>query len=755
MELFSRRYFCFFAFLFLLASFLSIFLSGTFKLIFALLALALVIALLVVMVLNKKHRFCLAVVMTSFIFICIAIFNSFFFITIPREKAENYMDSSRTVKMKVLSKETIYENGSEYIVRITHIDGDEINIKAYFCTEGATEFSHGDKLIAQCNISKVYKNSGVERDVLLYMIAEQETPMLLDREEKINYFSLDGIGLICGNIRDAFSNYIDSLFGKQDGALVKGFLVNDKSGLPFSVYSDFKRSGTLHLLAVSGLHIALLMGALELLLKKLLVNKKIRCLIVSLCAIFFLILANFAASAVRSVLMLFSVYINYLFSEDDDTITALFVSVFLITLFSPNSVYDLGMWMSFLATLGLVSVYPLYDKYIPRVKVKRKLLALFLKALRAIGSAVTLTLVANFFLLPIMYYFFGSISLSSIPANLVLSPLSSIYLPLCAIAALIGFIPLLNTGLVLAVRILGKVILFFGDFFSDFKGGVLSLRYPFVPLLVVLFAVALAVLLVVKLKQKLWVFAPVLVFVVAFSISLGVYSATYKQSVKYVSHKNNEILLFEDGRSLSICDVSNGSVAVMEELYGAIPEYATEVDSFILTHAHKSHVYALERFIVSYPIRTLYLPISNDKEELVSITAIYLIAREYDTNVVFYESGREIGLFDEISLQPYFENSGGHSSVYLEVSNEESLLVYSDLSECDAAIEKGAESSYFLLGTHGSASTENEPITTVTNSTNLIFATKERSAVSRVKYSFEAYVPPIKNQKIKFVLPLE
>jgi ComEC/Rec2-related protein len=495
------------------------------------------------------------------------------------------------------------------------------------------------------------------------------------------------------------------------------------------------------------------MGALDLLLKKLFAPKKLRCILVSVCAVFFLILTNFAASAVRSVLMLLAVYMSYLFSEDDDTVTALFVSVFLITLFSPNSVYDLGMWMSFFATLGLVTVYPLFDKYVPRVKAKNKMLSVLLRFCRGIGATVTLTLVANFFLLPIMWYFFGSISVSAIPANLLLSPLSAVYLPLCAIAVVLGWIPFLNKLLVLAASVLGRAVLFFVDFFADIRGGVLSLRYTFVTVIVILFSVALAVLLIVKLKHKLWIASPAVALVIAFSMSLLVYNLTYEPSLKYINRKNNEILLFENGRSLSICDISSGSYSTLDEIYTSMPEYAVEIENFVLTHAHRAHVGLLERFIVNYPIRTLYLPLSNDKDELENITAIYLLAQVYDTDVKFYESGKEIALFDNIAIKPYFEsNVSGHNCIYVNASD---IFTYSDLSECDAAIENGAKSAYFLLGTHGEENLDKLPSATVSDGTKVIFANNERGQNSRIIPNANSRVAPVENGIIKFKLPLE
>ena len=233
MELFHRRYFAFFAFLFLFASFGAIFLSGVLKIILALVAVALVIAAVILLIFNKKHRFAFSVALVSFAFVCVALLNSFLFITLPKEKALNYIGDSQAIKMTIISKVADHENSSEYTARITDIGKDSVSIKSYLYCESKEEFYYGDTVIALGDISKAYGSAGIDRDILLSVYVAEDAPMIFDRAEEINYFSEDGFAHICNNIRSSFGDYVDSLFGKENGALVKGFLINDKSDVPF------------------------------------------------------------------------------------------------------------------------------------------------------------------------------------------------------------------------------------------------------------------------------------------------------------------------------------------------------------------------------------------------------------------------------------------------------------------------------------------------------------------------------------------
>ena len=504
MELFHRRYLCFFAFLFIFTAFIATVVSDRIQIIVAVFALALALCALLFSIFFKKLRFAFAVTFVSFAFILVSMINSFVFITVPTREASEYIGKTKAVKVEIIEVEQISNTSSEYTVRIKQIDDKNLNIKADLHCSFNTDLDYGDVLLAVADIKEPTVINKDDKDKLLSLAVSGDTPALYKEETEPSYFSIDGVKYIFGEARRSFGEYVNNLFGKEKGALIRGFLINDTSDISSAVELDSRRSGTSHLLAVSGLHIAILIGIIEIFLKKILVPKRLRCIAISIMAVLFLGLTNFSASAVRSVFMLLAVYINYMFSEDGDGVTALFVSIFVILLVSPFSVYDLGMWLSFFATLGLLTVYPFLEGKLQNKKLKNKTLTLFLNFSLAILKTVLLTVVANIFILPVVWYFFGEISLAAIPSNLLLSPIILLFLPLCAISVILGFIPFLNSALVFVTSSLAELILFINSAFANIKGAVLSLRYPFVTPLIIGFIIAFSLLLVVKLRQKLW-----------------------------------------------------------------------------------------------------------------------------------------------------------------------------------------------------------------------------------------------------------
>ena len=756
MGIFHRRYFCVFSFAFLLASFVASKLTLGVKLWGMIALLFLSVAALVLVFVNKKLRFAFLAVLMALVFMLVGFFNSFVFISLPQAKAQSKIGTD-AVEMKIISTEYSTENGAEYLVKIKQIGEERTNIKAYFSLDFASELSYGDRVITLAEIEAL-GNANQDSGVFLRLAPADGAEIYHKSADTNAYFSLDGIVALFKNVRSGFIEYINSLFGDKDGAFLRGMLINDTSDIPSKTMSDFRRSGVSHILSVSGFHIALLLGGCDFLLRKLYVSKKIRCVAVVCFGFAFLALTDFAPSAVRSALMLFSLYLSFIISEDSDAITSLFASVFLIVFLSPFSIFDLGLFMSFAATLGLLTLYPYIEEKLPKIKTKRKLIRLLGKGALSIVKTVLITLVANFFLLPILWYFFGEISLAAIPANLAVSPLSAVYLALSIVALIFGKIPLLGSVLVNTVRFVGYTIGAVAETLARWNGAVVSLNIPFANILVIAFSIAMAVMLVIKLKHKIIACIPALAFAVAFSVCFAVFSISAQNELRYVEYKDNEFIMLERAQRLSVCDVGNASYDSYYLLIDSLPPYATEIDKYIVTHAHKNHAYTIERVLRTGFIRELYLPLTNDRDELVNVEKIYNIASEYNTQIVFYQSGEHIDVLDGVSLRSYFEaNALSHSSVYITVDSVEGerIFTYTDASESDAAIEYGAQSRYFLLGAHGIRKAPNYKETTPSVNTTVILPYSERRESSVASFWEEnVYVIGDKKNKKTINLPL-
>ena len=669
MELFKRRYLCIICFAFILTSFALTFFGVAIKLMLSIIAAIGVVCGVFFFIKTKKYKFGALFALLICVAVSLSSFNSLFFVSRIQNQAIALVGRN-TVLVKIVSPSA----EGEYNVRVLRAGERNVNIKAEFICDSDITFEYGDELIFNADID--FASDVRDRSKLLSLALSDESDIYVNKEENKNYFSVDGIRYLCYSLQEKFSDHVDKTFGDHS-ALAKGLLVNDVSDIDTKTQTDFKRSGTSHILAVSGMHIALLMGAVELLLRKIEVKKEIRIAVISVLSIFFLALTGFVASAVRSVLMLFAVYLCYILYEENDSITALFASVAIIILFSPFAVYDLGMWMSFLATLGILAVYPVFDERMPYPKQENLFVRYSLRFIIWIAKTLMLTVVANFFLLPIMWCFFGTASISTFLCNLILSPIVTVLMPLCAFSTLLGFIPYVYIPFVFLTNKLFDIMMLIVRYFSEMRFGVISLQYEFAGILVVAFTVTLAVMLIVKLKHKLIVFLPMVAFTVAFCMCFSIFTYNAKPYVQCVKARDAEIIFVNCGAECSVFDVGRGDSLKGNVVVNYMSKYATEIDEYFIIYPNEKDAAMIDTVCKNTVIRKLYISKTLDNKDLFVYYEILKCAEKYNISVELYEFDSDVEICNGVLFNYNMENG---FSIY---SDKVTVKKHGDTTVCE------------------------------------------------------------------------
>lgn len=670
MGLFNKRYLCFICFAFILTAFILTFYGASVKIAVAIIgALALTVSA-VFLFKTKKHKFAALFTMFVCLSVVLSSFSSYLFISRAISKAETLVGKN-TVLVKIVSQ----GGYGEYNVRLLRVGEKEVDIKSELTLDAEEKLEYGDRLIMNADVE--LSNNKQDRSILLDVIYDGNSQIYIDKAEIKNYFSYDGVMSLCHSLQDKFSIHVDKTFGDHS-ALAKGLLVNDTSDIDAKTKTDFKRSGTSHILAVSGMHIALLMGAVEILLRKLEVKKGIRIVVISILSIFFLALTAFVASAVRSVLMLFAVYLCYILYEENDSITALFASITIIILFSPFSVYDLGMWMSFLATLGILTVYPYFDEKMPYPKQENLFVRYSLRLLVWVAKTLMLTVIANLFLIPIMWYFFGAVSISTLPCNLILTPIVTVLMPLCALSTVLGFVPYISVPFVFVTNKLFDLMMYIVRYFSEVRFGVVSLNYEFAGALITVFVALLSLMLIIKLKHKGLIFAPMIAFVLAFAVCISVFNLNSKPYVQCIESGDSEFIFVNCGSECSIVDSGGYDSAKATMMVKFMSKYATEIDEYFITDPDEKDAHVIEKVCKNTVVRRLYLPKTVSNNDLSLYYKILKCAEKYNISVELYESADSVKICNGVTFSYNHSNDFliESETVKLEKQNENIFCTY-------------------------------------------------------------------------------
>ncbi|UUC45835.1 ComEC/Rec2 family competence protein [Flavobacterium cerinum] len=222
-------------------------------------------------------------------------------------------------------------------------------------------------------------------------------------------------------------------FKPETQAIITALILGQRQDLDSNTTSAYTDAGAAHILAISGLHIALLYGLLLFLVKPLkrLQNGRILQFIILLLLLWlYAILTGLSASVVRAVtlfsLISFSRYLN----RATHLYNSLIISFFLLVITKPGFIFDIGFQLSYLAVFAILSLHTVYKKIrLPKNRISRYLCdILFVSIAAQVG------------VLPLCLYYFHQLPLLFIFSNLIVLPLITIILPLGILVTVFNFI---------------------------------------------------------------------------------------------------------------------------------------------------------------------------------------------------------------------------------------------------------------------------------------------------------------------------
>lgn len=272
--------------------------------------------------------------------------------------------------------------------------------------------------------------------------------------------------------------------------LLRAIVLGDKKELPDYLKESFNKSGIRHITAISGMHIAIFINIFMALLLSLGIKRKICGIIVFLFITFYLFLIGFPPSAIRAAIMGLGVVLAQIVSRMPNPIRFLLFSAAAMLLISPFLIFDIGFQLSFLATVGIIYSPLFFGKKF------KKLPEVF-----GLKSSFLMTLSAQLFTLPIVFYHFGRFSLLSPLANVLTVPLMPFIFGVGVLGAIMGlFFPLLGFLVLLPVSFLLGYVIFVSDSVCAFSFFEIQAKIP--PFLVFAYYALMAFFLYRQKKEK-------------------------------------------------------------------------------------------------------------------------------------------------------------------------------------------------------------------------------------------------------------
>ncbi|MDE6095738.1 MAG: ComEC family competence protein [Muribaculaceae bacterium] len=259
-----------------------------------------------------------------------------------------------------------------------------------------------------------------------------------------------------------------SSLARQTSDFIAALLLADRSSLRQDVKDSFSNAGVAHMLALSGMHVAIIMGIIMGIFFPLaMAGWNIPRYWISVAGIWgFAFLTGLSPSTFRACVMATFVVISITFQRRRNAGNALLASSFIIILLDPSAIYDVGLQLSFLSVACILlfasQLNPVNRHSHPKM--------------HAIVSAILVSLVATMGTWVLVSFYFKRIPLLFLPANLILLPLLPLYMSVSILYT--GFLMfgtdirllsyILDKGYEIFISVIDKIISF-GNYTLEFQ----------------------------------------------------------------------------------------------------------------------------------------------------------------------------------------------------------------------------------------------------------------------------------------------
>lgn len=711
MQIFHRRPLAFALFLFLLTVAFSYYLPKAVKLWGTALLVSLILVALGLWIwqkfrlrIKKRGAPVLLLVLSAF-FVTLGLFSSYQYF--DRHCASYLRLADTTAEIEATVTRVTYTSGYAcyYEIKVHKIDGQAADAKMKLETAYACDLREDDRFVMQV----VFADMAEDIDGYAEKkIALSKGFVLNALSETADYQIVGAAGFdlarFLKQINAAMSDRLEKSVPGETGKLLSAFFLGNRALVSDRIAQDFGRVGISHILSVSGMHFSVLAGGLEFLLNLFGLRKKRRSSLIIVFALFYMGLTGFVPPVTRAGIMLVLVHIAHLLGRERDALTSLFAAAALICLFSPYAVLDPSLWLSFFSTFGIVVANEGLAPVLDRMK-RRNLIG-------KIGGTVlfnlAVTFAATLAVLPLIWLYFGEISLLAPLSNLILTPIADLFMYAAPLFLLLGRTVLLSD----AMAFLGELFFRMTRNLSSWRHILLSLRYDFTVYLILSFVLVMFVLLTVKLKRRVWLAVVPAVFFIALCGGTILYQNhhAHELTVIYQSAKKNESLIVLSGGRALLCDISDGSYGIAAKSANTIGQNAVcEIETYMLTHYHQRHKSTLARLAQREYIRQLLLPTPQTEGDAGIAADLSAIAAEYNIPILFYTSEDDSLLFGQaqIDVMPRSMLSRStHPLIALTIAKGERRVTYIGASAFEGAGsdfcgENATRSDVLILGIHG------------------------------------------------------
>ena len=323
-----------------------------------------------------------------------------------------YKDTNKIeaiVKVKSNIKESEYSKSFTGKVLKSYSRENITNTKLNIKFNSNIQLNKGDivKLIGEYEDTNYYKNEGnfnyrnyLKKDNIYGNLKVSKIEIVKKNNNIINNLNIKIKEKIKNNYSNQTANFIETI------------ILGDKTNLLDTVKEEFSNSGLSHLLAISGMHIAIIILISNAILDHIIKNYKIKNILLLLIIIIYATIINLSSSSARAIIMAILHIISKLIYKKDNFLVNISLASLILLIINPYNLIDSGFQLSFIASLGIVIILPKIEE----LEIKNKIL-------KYIYVSLLVSISANILILPIIINTFKKTSLSMFLIQIIITPI--------------------------------------------------------------------------------------------------------------------------------------------------------------------------------------------------------------------------------------------------------------------------------------------------------------------------------------------
>ncbi|MCW5897804.1 MAG: ComEC/Rec2 family competence protein [Flavobacteriales bacterium] len=302
------------------------------------------------------------------------------------------------------------------------------------------------------------------------------------------------------NTRDRISTWLDgSDMPMRERAVVKALVLGQRDELDGEQRAAFARSGTIHVLAVSGMHVGLIYAILSFLFGWWGKSGKARMwrgLFVLLALWAYAGLTGASPSVMRATVMFSLFTLAGMAAQRTDHLNSLFAAALLLLLYDPALLGVIGFQLSFLAVLGIIVFYkPIERLWSPADRI-----------LRGIWSLAVVSIAAQLLTTPLSLHLFQAFPVWFLPANIIVVTAVGLAVNGAVALLLLYKVPVIGPAITWAMTMLLKTVASVTAFFASLPGAYPEVRVgPAAVVLLYILILAVAAWWQWKWRSMRWV----------------------------------------------------------------------------------------------------------------------------------------------------------------------------------------------------------------------------------------------------------